>query len=289
MSTDELAEGFKCKCGKSVGYDSDCCACGEFADYPHIRFAKAMRPHLLEHFETASARASARGVEKEFAQLRVLLEKSVATLNLKVRVASNLACGQAYRNYYAAVDEKERQLAKRDFHKDREMVDIAVHSAYKHKIVNIALSPDGRGLPNYGHVTLVLRDESIGDRSAVLRENAFTFFTRFALGSLGGAGEEPGWRSDWTDRAMLGAAALEPDLVAGMSDDQLRKLILCSGTSRFDDRYIEVHLYEALVREYVSRFYLAKKLESEDEEICWTQVKEKFAKQPISLMEFPDV
>jgi hypothetical protein len=247
-----------------------------------------MRNALSENYDKSYRNAVDRGVEQEFERLLALLRQTIASANLELRVASNVVSGQAYRSYYDAVDDDRRQIAKRDFHANRAKVDSTIHTGYATRIVNMALSPDGRGLPNYGQVSLLLRDDSVSDRCSLLRENAFKFFTRFALGDIDKR-EEPGWRSVWEDRALLGAAALEPDLRPGMSDEDLRDLILRAGGSRLEDRYIEVHLYDALMREYVRAFYLASELRTASEEIYWEQIKEKFAQRGVELIESPNV
>lgn len=68
------------------------------------------------------------------------------------------------------------------YHAHRSAVDAKIHPGYGFEILNAALSPDGRGLPNYGEVTLELSELSIASRASVLRENAFDFYERCDLG-----------------------------------------------------------------------------------------------------------
>ena len=145
-------------------------------------------------------------------------------------------------------------MAKREFHRRRDIVDGAIHTGYGERVVYLALSPDGRGLSNYGPVTLLLKEASAEDRCAALRENSYLFYKNCGLGP--DVEEEPGWRSDWEDRSMLGVAKLEPELAAGMDNAGLAKLVLLAGDDRQKDRYIELHMLDALAREYVDSFYL---------------------------------
>lgn len=253
-STEDLCE----KCKGKLAFDSARCENGHVAGFPHIRFARRMRPALVAHYERAQREARDRGVTGELERLIAVLDNSVASINMELRTASNLAGGEAYRSYQASVDDGQREIAKRRFHSERTRVDAAVHTGYGNRIVNIALSPDGGGLPNYGPVTLLLKESSIDDRCAVLRENAFYFYDRFRLGDRE-ALEEPGWRSEWCDRSLLGAAALEPEVEQGMGEAALQKLVMASGEDRAKDRFIELHLYDALMREYVASFYLDEK------------------------------
>lgn len=287
MFSDESVDADICSCcGEEVGYDRDTCSKGTFIGFPHVRLAKKMRDALLDHYARAKESAAARGVEREYERLIALLDRALVSLNLELRVAGNLLSGQAYRSYYAAVDERQRQIAKRLFHADRLKVDAVIHTGYAEKIVNLALSPDGRGLPNYGPVSFLLKEASISARCALLRENAFAFHARFSLGDVG-AIEEPGWRSVWGDRAMLGAAALEPDLRPGMSDEDIRAVIHRAGPTRPEDRFMEVHLYDAMMWEYVEAAYLGAELQTPQERVHWGQIKEDVADKGIRLIGAP--
>jgi hypothetical protein len=243
---------------------------------------------MLARYSAAKENAASRGMTAEFDRLQELLESSIATLNLYLRVADNLSRGQPYGSYYDAITEELRGIAKRDFHADRTKVDAEIHTGYVGKIVNLALSPDGRALPNYGEVALLLKQGSVSDRCSVLRENAFTFHKTFGLGDVG-VHEPLGWRSVWEDRVKLGAAALEPGLKSGMSDEELERLIITAKPTRFEDHYIELHLYGTVVREYVGGFYLAEPLPDTGEETIWRGISERLTEHGAQLVEVPDV
>lgn len=106
---------------------------------------------------------------------------------------------------------------------------------------------------------------------------------------------------------MLGAAALEPEIHPGMSDAGLRQLILLAGKDRIADRFIELHLYDAVHREFVDSYYLDVSCLSDptlwavddDEEerdadgmtaadrLCWRQIQEKLARTGATPFEQP--
>ena len=122
-----------------------------------------------------------------------------------------MTLGQNYISYYNALDHGARKIAERQYHAHRRAVDDKVHTGYGEEILNAALSVDGRGLTNYGPITLELRQISIEDRASVMRENSFDFYDRYKLGDRD-AIEEPGWRSTWATRARLGVAHVEPSV-----------------------------------------------------------------------------
>src|SRR5262249_33201425 len=148
-------------------------------------------------------------------------------------------------SYYRALEEGARYMAEREYHAHRQAVDAKVHTGYETHILNAALSADGRGLVNYGPITLELISNAIENHTSVMRENSFLFYERYGLGDRDGR-EEPGWRSIWSDRAQLGVAHLAPSVSAATPMSDLVPLIMFSGADRHQDRYIEVHLYNEI-------------------------------------------
>src|SRR5208282_1748629 len=207
------------KCGAPVDYHRTVCERGHFIGFPNVRRAEAMRAELEQNYSAAVTQATVRGVMVQVRQLEILLQGTVATIN---------------------VDEK-------------------IYPGFRAEIVNAALSPDGRGLINYGVITLEFQNVSIEDRASVMRENSFAFYERNDLGRRD-AVEELGWRSVWADRAHLGVAHLAPTVTPATAIHELADHILFSGATRPDDRYIEVHIFGEISWQSLSKVTLEKPL-----------------------------
>ena len=214
---------FKCtnaNCGAMVEFHRTNCEFGHFIGFPNVRRAEEMRADLERNYEAARRDAAARGVEPQVDELETLLLRTVATINIGAKLLRNMAFGQNYMSYYKAMEIGSRKIAERQYHSHRGAVDEKVHPGYREEIINAALSPDGRGLTNYGAITLQLEGHAIEDRASVMRENAFDFFERYDLGRRN-AEEEPGWRAVWADRARLGVAHLAATLTHATALDRI--------------------------------------------------------------------
>jgi hypothetical protein len=166
----------------------------------------------------------------------------------------------------------------------RRAVDDKVHTGYGTEILNAALSPDGRGLLNYGPITLQLLETSIEDRTSVMRENSFDFYDRYHLGNRT-ALEESGWRSLWASRAQLGVAHLEPAISTATADADLPEIVLFSGTTRQDDRYLEVHIYGELSWQTLARVGLARPLMAPEEQDDWSFARQKLKRRNVDIVD----
>jgi hypothetical protein len=229
-------------CGAQVEFHQTNCQCGRFVGFPNVRRAEEMRADLNRNYDAAIADATGRGVRSLVDELENILRGSVATINIDPKLLYNLVAGQNYVSYYKALSAGLRQIAERQYHAQRSKVDAVIHPGYEMEILNAALSPDGRGLTNYGPITLRLLEVSISNRASVMRENAFDFFERNKLGDRN-AEEEPGWRSVWAGRYKLGVAHLASAMTSATAIRDIPNYILSTGATRTDDRYIEVHIW----------------------------------------------
>jgi hypothetical protein len=159
-------------------------------------------------------------------------------------------------------------------------VDAKVHTGCESEIVNAALSPDGRGLTNYGAITLVLQAVAIEDRASLMRENAFKFYERYHLGDRG-AKEESGWRSTWDDRSRLGVAHLCPAITPATAGHELAGHVLFCGSDRQEDRYIEIHIYGEVSWQSLSSVVLEKPLTTPEDQEDWEFGRRKLERRNI--------
>ncbi|MFI4986153.1 MAG: hypothetical protein ACHQF3_01815 [Alphaproteobacteria bacterium] len=272
-------------CGEAVEFHrKDCLNCGFFVGYPNVRRAESMRVELATNYADALANAIARGVTSQVAQLEGLLGNSGATINVSANILSNMAIGHSYISYYKALDDKLRRIAEAKYHAHRAAVDAKLHPGYESEILNAALSPDGRGLTNYGEITMRLRDVSIRNRASVLRENAFDFYEAYDLGRRD-AEEAPGWRSVWADRARLGVAYLAATVTPSLASHDLHRAILASGPDRRNDRFMEVHIFGELTRQAIENVSLDKPLTDATANENWDFAGQKLARIGVTVMD----
>jgi hypothetical protein len=285
-----VAEGaavdpIKCpKCGIEFEYNRTFCPNGHFVGFPNVRYAHEMAADLAQNYNAAIVDAVARSIPSRVQELERLLEGSVATINVQPNIIRNMALGQNYISYYNALGRGARKIAEREYDAHRRAVDDKVHTGYGEEILNAALSLDGRGLTNYGQITLELWDASIEDRASVMRENSFDFYDRYKLGDRN-AVEEPGWRSVWSDRARLGIAHLEPAISAATANADFPKIVLFSGATRADDRYMEVHIFGELSWQTLGKVTLALPLTTVEEQDDWFFSRQKLKRCNVDVID----
>ena len=241
-------------------------------------------PISTQHYVAAVADAARRGVTPRVQTLERFLEGAAATINVSVKIFRNMSMGDNYISYYNALAIGARKAAGATYDSHRRAVDDKVHTGYGNEIINAALSPDGRGLINYGPITLQLLGASIEDRASVMRENSFDFYDRYHLGDRN-AVEEPGWRSVWVDRARLGVAHLEPAISAATGDAELQDIILSSGTMRQNDRYLEVHIYGELSWQTLAAIILARPMTTAEEQDDWSFGRQKLERRNVKVVD----
>jgi len=272
------------KCGAPVDYHRTVCERGHFIGFPNVRRAEAMRAELEQNYSAAVTQATVRGVMVQVRQLEILLQGTVATINVDAKILRNMAVGQNYLSYYKALDLGLRKIAEERYHAHRGAVDEKIHPGFRAEIVNAALSPDGRGLINYGVITLEFQNVSIEDRASVMRENSFAFYERNDLGRRD-AVEELGWRSVWADRAHLGVAHLAPTVTPATAIHELADHILFSGATRPDDRYIEVHIFGEISWQSLSKVTLEKPLTKPEDQDDWSFGQQKLKTRGVMIVD----
>jgi len=192
-----------------------------------------------------------------------------------------------YRGYHKALEQNLRRAAEEEYHTHRNAVDAKVHPGYGNEIVNAALSPDGRGLANYGEVTLRIGDRFIAHRASILRENAYAFYERYSLGRRD-AVEEPGWRAVWDDRVRLGGAHLAPALTPATAEADFPGIILSVGSNRDEDKYLEVHIYGGINSSALEGVTLERALTDIENRGEWDLARQKLGRLAIPVQNLTD-
>ena len=167
-------------------------------------------------------------------------------INMSFRACDDILRPSKYRNYHQRVGSGEREPAEAQHHADRSMVGKRLFKVYKEHIQYAALSPDGRGLLNYGPVAVrwQVLQSYLGRRISLLEENSFTFYNQHELGRLG-ATTPAGHQAVWDDRAKLVAAKLTPRLTTATAESSLAGLLMRAGATRKDDEFVEIFICAA--------------------------------------------
>lgn len=200
--------------------------------------------------------------------------------------ADDLLRGAKYQNYHFQVEVGRKRIASELNHGVRLMVNQRIYPAYGLALHYAVLSPDGRGLGNYGEVAVTwdVTPSYLGRRSTLLEENEFAFFERHGLGELD-AVVPPGFRAAWTDRSMLAVAKLEPELTAATALADLSDMLLAEGTDRRQDRFIEVVVYgnQGIDGQDIRSVKLMKPIMDQQRQERWQIVIETCALRGISV------
>jgi hypothetical protein len=144
---------------------------------------------------------------------------------------------QLFTTYYKLLDA-EVQLPPGDkWDQLRRMADEALFPGYRDHIRFAALSLDGRGLPHYGEVFFVLREDMIAHRASVYEENTAVSLKKQRYEP------RPGLRAIWNDRAKLCVAKTAAEIEAGTPAGEFPDLLLRQGATPDEDRFVEVHIW----------------------------------------------
>lgn len=134
----------------------------------------------------------------------------------------------------------------------RGIADEALFPGYKQHIRFASLSLDGAGLTRYGECSFVLRETMIGHRASVYEENSAESLKRHRY-------ESPlGHRATWSNRAKLCVAKMAGDIESSSRRDQFPSLLLQTGATPEEDRFVEVHIWGPMTMRTVERILLPR-------------------------------
>lgn len=241
MGSEKVTCGY---CYFKNDYSDSYCRCGRFLGFPNCRDAEKQKSDLDDRYAKAVDRASLRGIDTLLRELEELALRSTPVICMSIDVADNILRSGKYKNYHNLTDHGDRRIAGKNDHSDRSMVGEKLFPGFASKIHYAALSPNGRGLSNYGEIAISWRVDPhyLQDRISVHEENSFDFFDRHTLG-LRGTDVPSGYAGVWGDRHKVSAAKLEPRLDVSTSSSSLGAILLHDSSSRSEDDFIEVAIY----------------------------------------------
>ncbi len=235
-------------CRNEVPQPSSCCPhCGRPGLFWNVVAAEATdeRAALERRYQAARRDATARKAGGPLQGFESAVTGSRAVISRSRSEALRLATStrQLYATYYQLIEAGVRLPDGDDWDIVRELADTLLFPHYKQEMRFGALSLDGRGLPNYGECSIVLRDDLIGDRTSVFEENSALFMERHKIKISRKPNLPKGYRATWAERAKLGVAKLHGRIDSTTTPDKYSQILLKPGATSEDDDFIEVHIF----------------------------------------------
>jgi hypothetical protein len=224
-----------------------CPTCGRPSLFPNVRAAQdgEERTALASRHRAAVDDAEARGCAEVVRDFENAAGTSQAVIARPLREAERLASSdrQLYSTYYKLI-ESEVQLPSGDkWDRLRQHADVTLFGSFNAPQIRFAaLSLEDAAPATYGECSLVLREELIAYRASVFEDNSAIFMAEWGYHS------EPGFRATWEERAMLCVAKLAGRLQVDTPATQFASLLMESGPTPEDDRFVEVHVWGSMTR-----------------------------------------
>lgn len=232
-----------------------CTNCSADVGFPNVRAAQdhAETAALQARCETARVSAKAGKYDLMLQQFVQAIRGSKAVINRDIGRAQLLLSNDnvLYNTFYQEVQSQARVPANNPFDHGRASVDSALFPLYHEEIRFAALSLDGKGLPKYGALTMILKEGIIKDRATVFEENSMVFCARHQV--VAGSPIPPGYRAVWIERHLLAEAKLYFELTPSTTPNQFPQILLQEGAGSADDNFIEVHIHGSFGRHGLER------------------------------------
>lgn len=227
-----------------------CPSCNTDLGFPNVRAAS--KPDEIEALRNrcrdADVSAKARNFEKVLDEFTESVKRSKAVINQQTNIASALLSNDnaLYTTFYHSVEAQARMPESNEFDSARTAIDSTLFPNYHKDMRFAALSLDGSGLPTYGPLTIVLKEDIIKHRATVFEENSMEFCRRHRI--VVGDPVPSGYRATWQNRHELARAKLHPQLTASTSAGDFPKILLKPADANNPDSFIEVHIYGSFNR-----------------------------------------
>jgi hypothetical protein len=189
---------------------------------------------------------------------QVVQDQSHALINLNFDLLRKVVLEkQDYLPYQTAVLQDKRPKASFLNDKDRCVVEAAFYGIDGGRVVYAALALNDIGLSSYGKITMILKTKSIEERTTVFERNTFPLFDDFVAKGWPVRGPIPaGYSGTWHERGQLVVCKHGVSYLASSPKPKLDAMLLCVGTTRNDDEFIELHIFNKLNRLAVQRIVI---------------------------------
>lgn len=159
---------------------------------------------------------------------------------------------EAISTYYKLLHAGARLPSGDQWERLRHEADTALFREYRDEIRFGALSLDGKGVANYGEVSMVCANHMIAHRATVFETNSALFFR-----DQRAQGNEPpnlaGYRARWSERGKLAGAKCAPLIDAHTTWTGWPEILLKNSPDAEKDEFVEVHIYGSLTRRSLDR------------------------------------
>lgn len=281
MGTDKCT-----KCGEALSHAlSYCIVCGQSADSPNVRLARAQieLDALSDRLQEADQSGAAGNYTSNIERFRDVVSSSQAVVARDISILHSLvdSDNKLLATFHNAVRGGARIPEDNKWDRGRHAAESTVSPGYFEDIQYACLTLDGLGVKWFGEYSITFIEKLIADRSTVFEENVFVFCDK--LGVVAGKLPPPGYRAVWNERQNLAVAKLHSKL-NGANQTRFAEILLDQGTSPDDADFIEVHVYGPLHRKAIASV-AGPKPKRKSSKALWEFVKEELSSLDVEVNE----
>jgi len=219
--------------------------------FPNVRAAAvpAERAALEARYQATLREAESRGARQAVEAFETAARGSKAVISRPFRELDRLSSSdkEVVSTFYQLIRGEVRLPHGNKWDGLRGLADEALFPGSREAIRFAALSLDGRGLPHYGDCTFVLQESMIAHRASVYEENSAVAMKKHAYEP------PPGHRATWGERGKLCVAKLGGEVESTTTPVELPSLLLQSGATPDEDRFVEVHVWGPMTIRTIER------------------------------------
>jgi hypothetical protein len=245
-----------------------CPHCGRPSRFPHVIQAglPEEREALARRYRRAVAQAKGRGAAKEVEAFEHFVERARPVTCCSLGEVQRLAGSDSelaqtfYMRGTSNLEKGSYVLRSKAWDTIRPAAEAAFFGDDVKRLIHFAaLSPDDRGLSNYGDCSISLRVELTSFRIALLEMNMLVFFKEKCSDYWKTERIPCGYRATWEERARLAVAKLAYCLEPGHDAEKFAAILLTRGATNADDKFIEVHVLGNMTVRTMERIVLNRR------------------------------
>jgi hypothetical protein len=243
----ELTTRFCPLCGSVIrAFDRHCALCGSDVGFPNVRWAQQHRSGLEERYRFAMQRARVYGSESRVKAFERMVEGAAVVITMQLATILHLLASD--NSLYSTVASRvlEQEIPRTD--KPNGRADTFAKNQffphYSRELVFGVLSPDGRGVWQFGNVSVRLRSSTIQHRATVFETNSYLLAAR----QLTEPDLASGFVSTLSEKNLLAVSKCAHLINADTTDQELGDLLLPIDQSRRAWDCMEVQIYGPIHR-----------------------------------------
>ncbi len=198
---------------------------------------EALEARYLQALLDAEERGVLDKVEEFEAEVQTM-SQAVVGMNIDTLCRLATSTNEIYSNYQLMVHAQTRRPASLSNDQRRLAVDGKLWGTFGSEIRYAALSLDRKGLSSYGNCSATLRNLHVEHRASILEKNSYEFVEASPSQPL-----PLGFRSTWKNRHRVAVAKCAERINAATLKEEFAVILMESGTARYQDDFIEVHIF----------------------------------------------